>query len=442
MMAHAGTESHDGGWFNNFIHSTVTGSVILLISAIAALIWANSPWADSYFALAHTYVGVSWGDASLQMSLQHWINDALMVLFFFVVGLEIKRELVVGELSSLAKSALPVAAAAGGMIVPAVLYVALNVGGEGAAGWGVPMATDIAFALGILALFGSRAPIGLKVFLTALAIADDLGAVAVIALFYTDQIHWNGLIVAAAFLFLLYLQIQFRSRRTGIMFLTIVMVWAGVFASGIHATVAGILLAFLVPVRSKIDPQEFLERAKKRILQLDAAGLTSESAISDSSQYDAMTEIAEVTEDVRPPGLTLEKYLHPTQVFIVLPLFAFFNAGVSIDKGILEVMLEPVTLGIIFGLFVGKQIGVLGASWIAIKSGYGNIPDGVSWGQIWGAGCLAGVGFTMSLFITELAFKDPVLISQAKIGILFASLISGIVGYIILSRVLPQNAAE
>jgi len=442
MMAHAGTESHEGGWFHDFIHSTVTGSVILLISAIAALIWANSPWADSYFALAHTYVGVSWGEASLQMSLQHWINDALMVLFFFVVGLEIKRELVVGELSSLAKSALPVAAAAGGMIVPAVLYVALNVGGEGAAGWGVPMATDIAFALGILALFGSRAPIGLKVFLTALAIADDLGAVAVIALFYTDQIHWNGLIVAAAFLFLLYLQIQFRSRRTGIMFLTIVMVWAGVFASGVHATVAGILLAFLVPVRSKIDPQEFLERAKKRILQLDAAGLTSESAISDSSQYDAMTEIADVTEDVRPPGLTLEKYLHPTQVFIVLPLFAFFNAGVSIDKSILEVMLEPVTLGIIIGLFVGKQIGVLGASWIAVKSGYGNIPDGVSWGQIWGAGCLAGVGFTMSLFITELAFKDPVLISQAKIGILIASLISGIAGYIILSRVLPQNVAE
>jgi len=442
MMAHAGTESHDGGWFHNFIHSTVTGSVILLISAIAALIWANSPWADSYFALAHTYVGVSWGEASLQMSLQHWINDALMVLFFFVVGLEIKRELVVGELSSMAKSVLPVAAAAGGMIVPAVLYVALNVGGEGAAGWGVPMATDIAFALGILALFGSRAPIGLKVFLTALAIADDLGAVAVIALFYTHQIRWNGLIVAAAFLFLLYLQIQFRSRRTGIMFLTIVMVWAGVFASGVHATVAGILLAFLVPVRSKIDPQEFLQRAKKRILQLDAAGLTSESAISDGSQYDAMTEIAEVTEDVRPPGLTLEKYLHPTQVFIVLPLFAFFNAGVSIDKGILEVMLEPVTLGIIIGLFVGKQIGVLGASWIAIKSGYGNIPDGVSWGQIWGAGCLAGVGFTMSLFITELAFKDPMLISQAKIGILIASLISGIVGYIILSKALPQNAAE
>jgi len=441
-MAQDSTGSHEGGWFHDFFHSAVAGSIILLISAIAALIWANSPWAESYFELANTYIGVSWGDAGFQMSLKHWINDGLMVLFFFVVGLEIKREIVVGELSSMKKSVLPVAAAIGGMVVPAVLYVAFNAGTAGASGWGIPMATDIAFALGILALFGSRAPIGLKVFLTALAIADDLGAVAVIALFYTEQIRWTGLIVAAAFLFVLYLQIQFRSRRTGLMFLTIIMVWAGVFASGIHATVAGIFLAFLVPVRSRIDPKRFLEIAKNRIMDLDAAELTAESAISDSAQYDAMTEIADVTEDVRPAGLTLEKYLHPTQSLIVLPLFAFFNAGVAINQSIFAALFQPVTLGIIVGLFVGKQIGILGASWIAIRSGFGNIPEGVNWAQIWGAGCLAGVGFTMSLFITELAFKDPDLISEAKIGIIAASLISGVCGYIILSKALPKTADD
>ena len=430
--------------FQRFVHSEVSGSVVLLAATILALVWANSPWAASYFELQHTYIGVSWGEATFKLSLQHWINDGLMVLFFFVVGLEIKRELVVGQLSSARKAFGPVAAAVGGMVVPAALYLVFNAGTDAARGWGVPMATDIAFALGILALFGSRAPISLKVFLTALAIADDIGAVLVIALFYTEEVRLGALLAALILLGLLAAANRAHFRRPVIYILLGIGVWAGVFASGVHATVAGILVAFAVPVRARIEPREFLERMRRAARDLDGLRedeLTRESMLLEPSQLEWLDDAHHATGDMIPSGIALEHLLHPVQAFFILPLFALFNAGVGLNAEMLAFPPDPVTIGIIFGLFFGKQIGVMSFTWLAVKSGRGWLPEGVSWPMIYGASCLAGVGFTMSLFISELAFKG-MSINEAKIGILAGSLLSGIWGYIVLSRALRRAGSS
>ena len=429
------------GYFEWFFRSEVTGSILLLACTIVALILANSPLAESYDHVLHTKVGVSWGDASFKLTLHHWINDGLMVIFFFVVGLEIKRELVVGQLSSLQRAVLPVAAAVGGMLVPAVLYAALNAGGEGAAGWGIPMATDIAFALGVLAIFGKRVPTALKVFLTALAIADDLGAVMVIALFYTTTIRVWGLAVAALFLVALLIAIRARIRRLDVLMPLIIGVWFGVFASGVHATVAGILVAMVIPVRARIEPGRFLKAARERLMHLESVPLTDRSMIHDQDQFDAIESLHECTHDMLPAGLRLEHALHPIQVWFILPVFALANAGVRIDSHILEALSNPISLGIILGLVVGKPIGIYAISKIAMRVTGGALPDGVSWAHIVGAGCLAGIGFTMSLFIAGLAFPNEALVADAKVGILAASLLSGIIGFAILSRTLPRQAA-
>jgi NhaA family Na+:H+ antiporter len=425
------------GYFEWFVHSEVTGSILLLACTLIALVWANSPWTDSYVELLHTYVGVSWGEASFKLSLHHWINDGLMVVFFFVVGLEIKRELVVGELSSFNKAALPVAAAVGGMVLPAALFFVMNSGGDGARGWGIPMATDIAFALGVLAIFGTRAPLGLKVFLTALAIADDLGAVAVIAIFYTDKINVLSLVIAAIFLALMFVAIRARLRK-GILYLLIIGVWLAVFSSGVHATVAGILMAMVVPIRPRVNPHRFIDETEERLERIKKMELSEHSLISDREQLDIVEGIHSRAEDTLPAGLVLEHYLHPVQVWLILPLFALANAGVAIGGDLMAVLVNPLALGIVVGLVVGKPVGIGLLSWLAVKSGRGALPEGVSWAQVFGAGCLAGIGFTMSLFITDLAFDNEALIAIAKIGILAASLTSGVLGYIVLSRSLPK----
>jgi NhaA family Na+:H+ antiporter len=432
-------QKEDGGMFQRFFHSEVSGSIILLASTIIALVWANSPWSDLYFKLAHTKIGISWGDIQFNMSLEHWIADGLMVIFFFVVGLEIKRELVVGQLSSLQMAILPVAAAIGGMIFPALIYTAFNFSGDASSGWGIPMATDIAFALGILAMFGSRAPIELKVFLTALAIADDLGAVLVIAVFYTEQIVFGGLVTMALFMILILLANRIGIRQMWIYLLLAVGAWAGVLFSGVHATVAGVLVAMLVPVKAKIEPEEFLSTTKRRLDQLERSNITKESMVKDKKQMEALDDIYLVTEDIRPVGLSLEHQLHPVQSFLILPLFALFKAGVSLDAESMSQIGGTISLGIIFGLFFGKQLGILLSSWIAVRSGKTSLPQGISWSQIWGVSILAGVGFTMSIFISDLAFKSAELISQAKIAIIVASLLSGIVGFMILRRALSHK---
>ena len=423
------------GYFEWFVHSEVTGSILLLACTVLALVWANSPWADSYFEILHTYVGVSWGDAYFKLSLHHWINDGLMVVFFFVVGLEIKRELVVGELSSFHKAALPVAAAVGGMVVPALLFAAINLGGAGLRGWGIPMATDIAFALGVLAMFGTRAPLGLKVFLTALAIADDLGAVAVIAIFYTEQINVVSLVVAAVLLVLLFAAIRAGVRRRGILYLMIVGVWLAVFSSGVHATVAGILVAMVVPVRPRVDPHSFIDETEERLERIKRMELSADSLLGDREQLEIVDHIHTRAGEALPTGLVLEHFLHPIQVWLILPLFALANAGVAIGGDLMSVLADPLALGVIIGLVVGKPVGISLLSWLAVKSGRGALPEGVTWAQVTGAGCLAGIGFTMSLFVTDLAFNDEALMATAKVGILAASLASGVVGYVLLVEI-------
>ena len=430
------------GYFEWFYHSEVTGSVLLLACAVAALLIANSPWAEAYNNVLHTYIGVSWGDAEFKLNLHHWINDGLMVVFFFVVGLEIKREMVVGELSSAEKAALPVAAAIGGMVVPAVFYTVFNAGGAGAAGWGVPMATDIAFALGVLAVFGTRAPLGLKVFLTALAIADDLGAVAVIAIFYTDKINVAALVVAAVLLVVLFLAVRTGVKNVGFQLLLMVGVWLAVFASGVHATVAGILVAMVIPVRPRVDLSRFVSETEELLERVQKMDFSRDSIFRDKLQLNAVEHVYERSGEALPIGLVLEHRLHPVQVWLILPLFALANAGVRIDSHIGEALANPISLGIIAGLVVGKPIGITLMAWLAVKTKLGNLPQGVTWMQVLGAGCLAGIGFTMSLFIADLAWADEALIANAKIGILAASLVSGILGFALLSRSLPKKELQ
>jgi NhaA family Na+:H+ antiporter len=437
-MSRSGHNREPQGIFQRFVHSEVSGSILLLACTIIALAWANSPWAQGYFDLAHKYISISWGDASFKLSLRHWINDFLMAVFFFVVGLEIRREIVVGQLSSVKKSILPVSAAIGGMVVPAIIYAALNVGGEGSRGWGIPMATDIAFALGILALFGRRAPLGMKVFLTALAIADDMGAVLVIAVFYTDAINLAALVVAAICLLLIFVANRTGVKRSSVYILLAIGVLVAVFASGVHATVAGILVAMLVPVRSDIEATEFLTRSRARLEELEAAELTRDSMLHDRAQLEALGDMYLASSAMLPTGIVLEERLHPLVSFIILPLFALFNAGVALNARIVEVLPEPVTLGVILGLFFGKQIGITAFSWLAIKSGRASMPEGTNWGMIYGASLLAGVGFTMSLFVSDLAFNSELLLNEAKIGILVGSLLSGIAGYVVLQKSLPR----
>jgi NhaA family Na+:H+ antiporter len=437
-MSHPSGSQNDS-IFQRFLHWEAAGSIVLLACAILALVWANSPWSEVYEEITHTYLGVSLGEHSFKLSLKHWVNDLLMVVFFFVVGLEIKRELVLGQLSSFSKAILPVMAAVGGMLIPAGLYLIFNAGGPGQNGWGIPMATDIAFALGILALFGTRAPLGLKVFLTALAIADDLGAVLVIAFFYTEEVRLLPLVVAAGGLVALSLAAQARVRRVGLYVTLILIVWLGVFVSGVHATIAGILLALVIPVRARIDPTEFFETASRSMATLRASEVTQDSMVDDDEQFTALADLSAAASDMTPPGLVLERYLHIGQAFIVLPLFAFFNAGVKIGGDFFDILSSPVSLGVILGLVVGKQIGVLFFSWLTVKSGKAELPAGVSWAQMWGVSCLAGIGFTMSIFVDELAFKDQAIIDEAKVGVLAASLLAGILGYLVLKMVLPKQ---
>jgi NhaA family Na+:H+ antiporter len=426
--------------FERFVHSEVFGSAVLLLCTIAALFLANSRWSETYLHLLHTKVGVSWGDQNFALSLHLWINDGLMAVFFFVVGLELKRELLIGHLSSAKKAILPVMAALGGMIAPALIYSAVNLGGDGARGWGIPMATDIAFSIGVLAILGTRVPIALKVFLTAAAIADDLGAVLVIALFYTETIRWTALVIALLLLCVLFAAARvFRVRRLGILLLIILGVWIAVFFSGIHATVAGIMVALVVPVRTDVEKQSFIQLAKDRLGRLSADGGASHRTVSDERQLELLQEIHDAGRGLRPAGTRLENYLHPVQAYFVLPLFALANAGVVLDDGLIRATMSPVGLGVFLGLFLGKPIGFLLFSWLAVRSGRANLPEGVNWRQMGGIGCLAGIGFTMSLFVTELAFKSPAPITNAKAAILLASIVSAVVGSLVLSRVLPKS---
>ena len=426
--------------FQRFIALESASGILLLVAALAALVWANSPFAGSYFRLWETVGTAGLGPIEVSKPLLLWINDGLMAIFFFVVGLEIKREVMVGELAEPKKAALSVAAAIGGMAVPAAVYALVNAGGPGAAGWGVPMATDIAFALGVLALLGRRVPLALKVFVTAVAIVDDLGAVLVIAVFYTEKLSTGMLGVGAAFLLALALLNRAGVRRTWPYALLGACLWLAFLKSGVHATIAGVLLAMTIPSRRKIDAPEFLRRAQILLEEFreDAVGGRMEPT---EDQRDAVHSLEKAAENVTTPLARLEHALHPWVAFFIMPVFALANAGVAIGGGLLGTLGSPVTLGIVLGLFVGKQVGILAAAWMAVKAGVAALPAGVAWRQVWGVSLLCGIGFTMSLFIASLAFGDPALLDDAKVGILAGSLVSGIVGAVALLRPAPDSAA-
>ena len=421
--------------FQDFAHKQSSGGILLIAAAVVALVWANSPWGESYADLWHTELTVGLGEFSLSKDLTHWINDGLMAVFFLVVGLEIKREVLVGELSSVRGAALPVAAALGGAAVPALIYVAINAGTEGAAGWGIPMATDIAFALGVLALLGDKVPLGLKVFLTALAIVDDIVAVLVIALFYTSDISWGALGVGGLFLAALVVANLIGVGRTLVYAVLGVGLWLAFLLSGVHATIAGVLLAFTVPAASFVNPKAFLERSRYVLDRFEKAGEQGENVLANEERQAALHALNRAAYKLEPPLHELEHALHPWVAFAIMPLFALANAGVVVLGGdFAAALLDPVSLGIVTGLVFGKQVGITLFAWLVVKSGVSELPGGITWRHVYGASWLAGIGFTMSLFISDLAFDNGDLVDAAKLGILVASVIAGVVGWTILRR--------
>jgi len=405
-------------------------------------VWANSPWAQSYDALWNTPVVIGLGGLGLAKPLVLWVNDGLMAVFFFVVGLEIKREVLVGELRAPRRAVLPAAAALGGMIVPATIYLALNLDGPGSHGWGIPMATDIAFAIGALALLGSRVPIGLKVFLTALAIVDDLGAVLVIALFYTANLDLTVLGIGLAIFGVMALLAVLRVRWVGLYMLLGVGLWVALLQSGVHATVAGVLAALTIPSTARIDAGRFRGRVRELLDRFEVLDIDPGAHRLLPEQQEVVYGLATLVEHVESPLHRLEHALHPWVTFAIMPIFALANAGVSIDASLAEVALHPVTLGVVLGLVVGKLVGVLGFAWLAAATGVAELPAGATWRQMTGVAMLAGIGFTMSLFIASLAFGDSPLLDNAKVGILGASALAGLLGSLLLVTGRKAPAAD
>ena len=418
--------------FGEFFRAESSSGIVLILCAIIALIWANSPWGESYFALWHAHLVVSGGPIHLDYTLHHWINDGLMAVFFFMVGLEIKREVLVGELASPKQAALPIAAAIGGMLLPAGIFVLFNAGTPELRGWGVPMATDIAFALGVLALLGSRAPTGLKIFLAALAIVDDLGAVLVIALFYSEGIDWTMLLYGGITLIVLFGANRGGIRRPAVYALLGVVLWYFFLKSGVHATIAGVLLALTIPARTKINVNEFVSGARGYLQEFEVDGVRKDPAAPlTQRQESALEGLEEAAESVQSPLLSIEHALVPWVAFGIMPLFALANAGVALEPEVVGSVGSPVVLGIALGLLVGKPIGIALFAWGAVKLGLAGLPAGVRGAHLVGVGFLGGIGFTMSLFIANLAFADATL-ELSKVGVLGASTIAGIIGYLIL----------
>ncbi len=410
--------------FRDFLHTEAAGGVVLVLATIVALIWANSPWKESYFDLWHTHLAVTIGSHSINLDLQEWVNDGLMAIFFLVVGLEIKRELVEGELREPRTAMLPAVAALGGMVVPAGIYVAINLGGAGVHGWGIPMATDIAMAIGVVSLLGSRVAPSLKLFLLALAIVDDIGAILVIAFFYSDNINFVGLEIAVLIVLVIVVMRWRRVRFISLYLLAGVALWLALFESGVHATIAGVILGLLAPTRP------FRQRE-----------LIDADALLDISTPEAATETAILARESISVVEWMEYLLHPWSSFLIVPLFALANAGIPIDStSINNALSSRITWGVIVGLVVGKFVGIVGTSWIATRIGIGTLPAGASWRGIIGVGVLGGIGFTVSIFVSGLAFGDnPILETDAKLGILAASFIAAVIGALLLSRGRPTE---
>lgn len=401
-----------------FLHVEAGGGVILLAATVVALAWANSPWRGGYQAVFHTEIALDVGRHRWSEDLTHWVNDALMAVFFLVVGLEIKREWVAGELRDRRAAALPAVAALGGMVVPAALYLAVNAGGAGADGWGIPMATDIAFALGLVAVLGRRVPSSLKVFLLTLAIVDDIGAIVVIALVYSDAVAVGWLAAAGAVVVAVAVLRRLRVVKPVVYVGLGLALWAFVYSSGVHATIAGVVMGLLapaVPFQDRLETEAIVDTLERRP-ELDVEDVRRVSFLVSSSV---------------PLTDRLLDLLHPWTSYLVVPLFALANAGVEIRADSISAD-RPVVVGVVLGLVAGKVVGVAGASWIATRVGLARLPEGVTWPQLVGLAALAGIGFTVSLFVAGLAFPTATLATDAKVGVLLASILAAAIGSTVL----------
>ena len=419
-----------------FLHRERSSGIVLGIFVLLALVLANSPFREAYTHFLEHHFGFSInGQTYLDFSLEHWINDGLMSMFFFVVGLELKREFIGGELRDLRKVTLPVVAALCGMLFPAAIYLIFNAGAATSQGWGIPMATDIAFALAVLQLLGNRVPMSAKVFLTTLAIVDDLGSVVIIALFYTTEISFASLAIG-----FVVLTVMFAGNRLGVKsvwfygVLGIGGVWLAFLTSGVHATISAVLAAMVIPADARIPEAAFLARIRKLTRQFENAAPNDVRTL-EPEQVEILARVQADSSRAIPPLQRLEHGLHPLVAFVVMPIFALANAGISfVDLNFGAVFSNGIAIGVMAGLLVGKPVGIVFAVWITERLGFGRRLRGMTWQRVWGLGFLAGIGFTMSMFITMLAFTSPENAIQSKLGIFAASIVGGIAGYIILRK--------
>ena len=420
-----------------FFSKEVSSGILLLFASLTAIIWANSTIAETYHHILHADISISVGDYHLSRTFAHWINDGFMTLFFFTVGLEIKREILAGELSSPKLAMFPIIAAIGGMIVPGLIYMAFNHGTPYAGGWGIPVATDIAFSLGALAIFGKKVPFSLRIFLTAFAIADDLGGVIIIAFFYTKGIVWKYLLISAVSVLVLALANMLWIRWIPFYVLMGFITWLAMMGSGVHPTIAGVLVALCTPVRSRYNIGRFVREVKSimdNFRHNEEIGDYWYSILMSHAPLRTVHSLASACRKVETPLQRLEHILHPWVAFLILPIFALANAGLTIEgMSLAEAVAHPVTLGIGLGLLVGKPVGVLLFSYLATKTGLASLPEGVRWSHIAGAAMLGGIGFTISLFISGLSFSSPELLNYSKLGILGGSALSGIAGILFLT---------
>ncbi|CAA6816446.1 MAG: Na+/H+ antiporter NhaA type [uncultured Sulfurovum sp.] len=416
-------------FIQKYISQESLGGVILFTATLLALLVANSFLGQAYYDLWHMPLGITLGEHTISMTLTYWIDDGLMALFFLMIGLEIKRELLFGELSTRSKASLPLIAAIGGMVVPALFYFAFNSSGDVSNGFGIPMATDIAFALGILMLLGKRVPLQLKIFLVSLAVVDDLGAVMIIALFYTAEFQAIYLLAAAGVMAILFILNYMGVKRLLPYLLLGIPLWIFIHDSGMHATIAGILLAITIPSRSRIMDTHFVDKVKN---SLDLFNKHKGKDLLTHKQHYAIHQVTDSCDNVQSPMVKLEHYLHPLNSYFIMPLFAFSNAGVVLTGGFGEY--PTIALGIFMGLLIGKPIGVFGFVWLATKLKIAELPEGMNFGQVLSAGFLAGIGFTMSIFIAHLAFSNEAMIDSAKISVLGTSFIAAIIGILLILK--------
>lgn len=428
-------------FLNSFLHNESVGGIILMICAVIALMCANIPQLGFVSELWHTKIGINAGSFNLEMSLEMWINDFLMAIFFFVVGLEIKREMLVGELSSLKHAALPILAAAGGMVVPAIIYFAFNYGNpDSISGWGIPMATDIAFALGVLSLLGKRAPLGLKVFLTALAIVDDLGAIIVLAIFYpTHALHLDMLGYAALVVLFLYILNRKKVNTPMLYLLPGLVLWYFIYRSGIHATIAGVILALTIPSRTVINEVRFSVGMKYWLDKFKVASNSEVEVLANTEQQHILHEMEKNVRNMSPLMHKFEAGLHPLVTFFIMPVFALANAGVALTGDLFSYPVPPVAVGIFFGLLLGKPLGIFLFSFMAVKTGIAELPKGTTWMQVLALGIIAGIGFTMSIFIDGLAFSDQGLVNIGKAAILGTSFVAALLGCLAVYLTSPKT---